>query len=299
MGALIESFATVRGHHEPFAQGALKLADAAIATCLERAGRAAADLDLLVNAGVYRNDNLGEPALAALIQEDVGANTRRWREAHGTFSFNVSNGGAGVVTALYLLDGFLADSIDLGLVVASDAHPGGTVVPGFPFAHVGGAMLLVPGGEDVGFVDFAFDTYPEFESLLSARIGWEERRLRGGHNVLFIDEQPGYADRAVECAVASTRRFLDRMNMHVRDVHLIVPSQLPERFPDMLVRRLELPADRVARVTAELSGVHTAGPIAALEAAERSGRLAEAKHVLFVTVGAGISVGLALYRRPG
>ncbi len=87
MGALIESFATVRGHHEPFAQGALKLADAAIATCLERAGRAAADLDLLVNAGVYRNDNLGEPALAALIQEDVGANTRRWREAHGTFSF--------------------------------------------------------------------------------------------------------------------------------------------------------------------------------------------------------------------
>ncbi len=67
----------------------------------------------------------------------------------------------------------------------------------------------------------------------------------------------------------------------------------------MLVRRLELPADRVARVTAELSGVHTAGPIAALEAAERSGRLAEAKHVLFVTVGAGISVGLALYRRPG
>ena len=298
MGAQIESFATVRGHHEPFHQGALKLADSAIATCLERAGRAAADLDLLINAGVYRDDNLGEPALAALIQEDVGANPKRWREAHGTFSFDVSNGGAGVITALYLLDGFLADSIDLGVVVASDAHPGGAVEPGFPFSHVGGAILLVPGAPDVGFVGFAFDTYPEFESLFSSRIVWQERRLRGGHNVLSIDEEPGYADRAVECAVASTRRFLEGFGMRPRDVDLIVSSQLPGHFPDTLGRRLELPADRIARVTEELSRAHTAGPIAALEAAERSGSLAEAREVLFVTVGAGISVGLALYRRP-
>ncbi len=299
MGALIEAFATVRGHHEPFHRGALKLADAAIATCLERAGRAAADLDLLINAGVYRDDNLGEPALAALIQEDVGANLRRSREAHGTFSFDVSNGGAGVITGLYLLDGFLEDSIDLGLVVASDAHPGGSVEPVFPFAHAGGAMLLVPGGADVGFVGFAFDTYPEFESLFSARLYWEERRLRGGHNVLLIDEAPGYAERAVECAVASTRRFLARFGMRPRDVDLVIPSQLPGRFPDTLGRRLEIAGDRIARVGEDLRGVHTAGPIAALEAAEQSGLLAEAEHVLFVAVGAGISVGMALYRRPG
>lgn len=299
MGAQIESFATVRGHHEPFHQGALKLADAAIATCLERAGRSAADLDLLINAGVYRDDNLGEPALAALIQEDVGANPRRWREAHGTFSFDVANGGAGVITALYLLDGFLADSIDLGLVVASDAHPGGAVTPGFPFAHVGGAMLLVPGGDGAGFIGFSFDTYPEFASLFTASMGWEERRLRGGHNVLSIDEEPGYAARCVDCAVASTRRFLERFGLRPRDIDLVVPSQLPGRFPDTLERRLELPADRIARVTEELSRVHTAAPIAALEAAEKSGRLAEAEHLLFVTVGAGISVGLALYKNPG
>ncbi len=87
--------------------------------------------------------------------------------------------------------------------------------------------------------------------------------------------------------------------MRPRDVDLIVSSQLPGRFPDTLARRLELSRDRIAGVTDELSGIHTAAPIAALEAAERSGRLAEARQLLFVTVGAGISVGLALYRRAG
>lgn len=299
MGAQIESFATVHARHGPFAQKALRLADAAVDACLERAGRSAADLDLLINAGVYRDDNMGEPALAALIQEDIGANLRQSREAHGTFSFDVANGGAGVVTALYLLDGFLADSIDLGLLVASDAHPGGTVSPGFPFAHVGGAMLLVPGAEGVGFQGFSFDTYPEFESLFSAKLDWQERPVLGGHNVLVIDQEPGYADRALDCAVASTRRFLGRFGLKPRDIDLVVPSQLPGRFPDLLGRRLELSADRIARANGELAGAHTAGPIVALEAAEKSGRLAEAEHLLFVTVGAGISVGLALYIRAG
>jgi 3-oxoacyl-[acyl-carrier-protein] synthase III len=36
--------------------------------------------------------------------------------------------------------------------------------------------------------------------------------------------------------------------------------------------------------------------MAALEGALRSGRLAQARNALFVTAGAGISVGLALYR---
>jgi 3-oxoacyl-[acyl-carrier-protein] synthase III len=87
--------------------------------------------------------------------------------------------------------------------------------------------------------------------------------------------------------------------MRPRDIDLVLPSQLPDRFPDTLGRRLELPGDRIARVGEGLRGVHTAGPVAALEAAERSGLLAEAEHVLFVAVGAGISVGMALYRRPG
>ena len=91
-------------------------------------------MDLLVNAGIYRDRNLGEPALAAMIQEDIGANPEDPHSgAHGTFSFDISNGTCGVLTALQIVDGFLrSHTIDCALVVASDADPGHGLSDGFP-----------------------------------------------------------------------------------------------------------------------------------------------------------------------
>jgi hypothetical protein len=39
-----------------------------------RCGLDAEKVDVLVNAGLYHDRNLGEPALAPLIQDDLGAN---------------------------------------------------------------------------------------------------------------------------------------------------------------------------------------------------------------------------------
>jgi hypothetical protein len=48
---------------------------------------------------IYRDRNLGEPALAALIQDDISANPEDpHKNAHGTFSFDVANGTCGVLT---------------------------------------------------------------------------------------------------------------------------------------------------------------------------------------------------------
>ena len=170
MGTRIEAVATAHAGRGPFRQGALKLADAAARACLARAHLEAGDIDLLINAGLYREDNLTEPALAALIQEDIGANPGHPpREgAHGTFSFDVANGGCGVLTALELLDGFVrSGTIQTGLVVASDSEPDDS--ESFPFPAVGGAVLVRPtrGGE--GFVDFAFETFDEAAGSLRER----------------------------------------------------------------------------------------------------------------------------------
>ena len=53
---------------------ARRLADDAARTCFSLAGCQPSDVDMLINVGVYREDSMGEPALAALIQEDIGAN---------------------------------------------------------------------------------------------------------------------------------------------------------------------------------------------------------------------------------
>jgi 3-oxoacyl-[acyl-carrier-protein] synthase III len=58
-----------------------------------------------------------------------------------------------------------------------------------------------------------------------------------------------------------------------------------------------VPGDRVAYVEENLVGAYSTGSIAALEAAFRSGRLAEARNTLMLAAGAGITVALALYRQ--
>ena len=125
MGTVIEQVCLTDGGWRT-RHSALRLAVKAAKHCLDEAGRNADDVDLLINAGIYRDRNLAEPALAALIQEDIGANPEDPHEqAHGTFSFDVSNGSCGVLTALQIVDGFLKSrAIDLALVVASDADPG-------------------------------------------------------------------------------------------------------------------------------------------------------------------------------
>ena len=82
-----------RGRHS-----ALHLAVTAAKDCLQRAGCDPGELDLVINAGIYRDRNLGEPAFAALIQDDIGANPEDPHAgAHGTFSFDVANGACGVL----------------------------------------------------------------------------------------------------------------------------------------------------------------------------------------------------------
>ena len=73
MRARIEAAATSR-RHALLRRGALHLSDAAARRCLARAHHRADELDLIVNVGMYKNHGLAEPALASLIQEDLGAN---------------------------------------------------------------------------------------------------------------------------------------------------------------------------------------------------------------------------------
>jgi 3-oxoacyl-[acyl-carrier-protein] synthase-3 len=302
MAALIESVAVAASHRPLFQKGALQLADEAASECLHRSGRRPAELDLLVNAGVYRERCLAEPALAAMIQEDLGSNAALSSNAlsHGTFSFDVANGGAGVVTAIELISGFIASrTIDLGLVVASDSNPGiGTT---FPFPNAGGAALLRPAAAGAGFTRFLSRTYPEHAASFESHIEWRERPgahpfTARGENVLVLNERSDFAPNAGQCASAAVRELLEQQGLRAHDIDLLVASAYPRTFALDLAQRLELSEERVAQPDASLCGAHTAGILGALEPAWRSGQLSAARHALFVAVGAGITVAAALYR---
>ena len=304
MGTRIEAACALTrgGPRKATARG---LADAAARACLAHAGREPGDVDMLINAGIYREDNMGEPALAALIQEDIGANPGEPPVgAHGTFSFDLLNGACGVITAIQLESGLLRSGvIRYGAIVTSDVDPDAGSRGAAALRPAGGAMLL--GWDDgiAGFTDFHTETFPEYADLYTAGLMWQGRRgIRfprqgAGRHELVIDEKPGYQARLADCAEEATRNFLRQLGMDMAEVDLLVPAPSAPGFLDPLRERLGVPGDRVAYTPEDLEGTHTTGPITALQAAIRSGRLGEAGNTLMLAAGSGITVALALYRQ--
>jgi 3-oxoacyl-[acyl-carrier-protein] synthase III len=297
MGTIIEATAIAVAQERSMAPGALEAVDAAARLCLERAGRTAGELDLLINAGVYHDKILSEPAFAALIQEDIGANLNQPPGAatHGTFSFDVSNGGCGLLTGIHLVDGMLASgTAKLGMVVVSDMDPEPGVSRGFGFPAVGGAVLLSADAYRPGFTAFRFATFPEFAELFQGYVDWQEDAgfADHGRNLLTVEIAEPYAARALECAESTVRELAAAEALDLAEVDLLVATASLAGFGDALAERLGVAAEHVASPPDGLANAHTAAPAVALESAA----LAAARTTLFVSVGAGITTAAALHR---
>jgi 3-oxoacyl-[acyl-carrier-protein] synthase-3 len=271
------------------------LADEVARRAVRHAGLVPADVDLLVNAGLYHDRNLGEPALAALIQEDIGANPEDPHAGgHGTFSFDVANGSCGILTGLQIADGFLrAGTIRHALIVASDARPGRRLAPGFPFGATGAAVVCGwrPDGHGIRAFRFAEPTAATDAEApdggLRATVGFV-----GGRNRLTIAEQPGFAATAGGAAAEVAAKLLADRGLQPGDVDLVVANPLTRAFLDAVAARLGIERSKMVEPDGA-QRAHTAGLGLALAAATAGGRLDE-RTVLLVSAGAGPVAGAAL-----
>ncbi|KUI30357.1 3-oxoacyl-ACP synthase [Mycobacterium sp. IS-1742] len=295
MGTIIDQVAVTRGGWRD-RHSALHLAVAAARSCLDAARRDPDDLSLLVNAGIYRDKNLGEPALAALIQEDIGANPEDPHDglrdgAHGTFSFDISNGSCGVLTGLQVVDGFLRSrAATHALITAGDADPGRGMSRHFPFSPVGAALLCDWTDDDSGLGRVSWVSDPDDGKSFRATVGSADAR-----NVLRFTESGDLDDRLAEAAAHAARICLDDAGLRVPDVDVVVAAPGRPDYAAALAERLDLGAGRI--VVADDENAHTASLAAALKGALTD--LPPGALILIVAAGAGITAGAALYRAPG
>ena len=291
MGTTIEGLSVVEGGWRT-RHSALGLSVGATRAALRDAGLRPADVDLLLNAGVYHDRNLGEPALAPLIQADAGINAGDPTPGGiGTFSFDIANGGCGVLTALQIADGFLRSrTVTTALIVAGDADPGSGLAVDFPFEPAAGAVVCRWTDTERGLASFRWCNCPDGGATFRASIG-----LQHGRNVLSIGEDPGFAEQAAETAARAARALLRDHRLCAEDIELVVGSPAGPTFMKRIAMELGLPDDRLV---AARPGLHTAAFIAALETARQRepGRWSEAGNVLLVCGASGLTGGAALYR---
>jgi 3-oxoacyl-[acyl-carrier-protein] synthase-3 len=275
------------------ARSARRLANSAALACIERSGLTPDDVDMLINAGLYRDRNLGEPAMAALIQEDIGANPEDPHAGgHGTFSFDVANGACGVLTALQIADGFLrAGTLQHALVVTSDANPGFGLAPNFPFSPQGAAAMCSYTEGPAGLVGMSWLVEEDGRDLFNVVVG-----LHRGHNELRVNTEPGFVDRAAACAAKVTADLLGQHEIGLDDVDLVVASPLSPEFLQAYGGFVGIDSERLVNVDGAAK-VHTAGLLVGVDAAMTDGRWDAAGTILLVSAGAGITAGAALLKK--
>jgi 3-oxoacyl-[acyl-carrier-protein] synthase-3 len=291
MATTIDSVAVVAGnvvHHD-----AERLADRAVRDALAAATIKPTDVDLLLNTGLFHDRMLGEPALAALIQEDVGANPDDPHgEGHGTFSFDVANGSAGVLSALQIADGFLrTGTIRRAVIVASDANPGHGMAPRFPYDPAGAALVCGWDPGDCGVAAIRWMTVPDASARRQAVI-----RLEHGHNQLLVDEDEAFAAEAAACAATVVEEILDEHGVRPDDVTSVAAAPFENAFIDELVPHTRIAPERFVR-PGPRPRFHTAGLIASMAQVTCRRPAAGGELVLLVAAGAGISAGAALLLR--
>lgn len=291
MGAVIDRVDLTRGGWRN-RHRALHLAVAAAKSCLRKGGHDPDDLDLLINVGIYRDKNLAEPALAALIQQDVGANPENPHDdGHGTFSFDIANGTCGVLTALQIVDGFLrSHAISRALVVASDADPGRGMSEHFPFSPAGAALMCHWTDDDYGLGRVHWANVPDGGENFRATVGFEDAR-----NVLRFTASAAMDEQFAAAGAQVARSCLKEASLEPSDVDLIVAAPARHGYRAALARHLEVPAERIT--VADDERMHTASLVAALQ--RGSGRISRDTRVLLVAAGAGVTAGAALYRHGG
>jgi 3-oxoacyl-[acyl-carrier-protein] synthase III len=284
---------------DPATGGSIAHAAAAADECLRRAGVHPEQIDLLINTGVYRDENMAEPAMAALVQKRLGMNLDYVTDPapHPAFSFDLMNGACGVLNAVQVAGAFLAaGETEYALVVSSDAHPSGRIdVAGFPYATLGAAMLLRRTVDDT--TGFGRVHTAEVTAGPDGVTGYIDLGGVGadGRERIEVRRDADHTRRLVALAAAEARRAAAVEGAGLSRT-LFVASQPTPTFAVEVADRLGIPADAVVTVDGAARDPHSSALTLAYHQAVESGQAAQYPQVLFLAAGAGPTAACAFYR---
>lgn len=280
--------------------GSVALQTEAARRCLGSSGTDAAAVGLMINVGVYRDENIVEPAMATLVQQRLGLNADpidAGAGGPGTFSFDIANGSCGFLNAVQVAAAYL--TLNPGrraLILAGDDHPSKASHDEFPYTPAGAAALLasVPGEETGGFSPVHHACGPADYHGLD---GFNDisRHAGDGRRRVSIERDGEYHDRLLAFAVTTVNEFLERHAVARNAVKLVASNPSPD-FMANLAAGTGIPTGGMVDAHAVHGDTHTASVLTGFHEGIHRGLVHPGDLVLFVCAGSGLSVSCALYR---
>lgn len=275
----------------PVQRSSVGQAVAAGKRCLAASHYEPEDVRLLVNAGVYRDGHVCEPAMACAIQRRLGINVEF--QGRRTLAFDLLNGGCGMLSGLHVVCSLLgAGEASVGMVVSSEVDCDRRVDPSYPYPSSGAAVLvdLAPRA-GTGFGAFAFETNEAAAGLYTSAVS-----LSVPHGHLTLSRKAELEEAYLSLARVAVERALDEERLRRSDVTRVVPAQLSAGFLARLPQAIGFPRELVVDATAKLADTLTTSTLLALDRSLAERPAAHGETALLLAFGSGVTVGATTYR---
>jgi 3-oxoacyl-[acyl-carrier-protein] synthase-3 len=275
-------------------QAASDLSVPAARAALERAGRRAVEIDLVIVATA--TPDMPFPATAALVADAIGATP--------AVAYDLSAASTGFVYAAAqawaaVASGLASRALVIGAEVLSRVVDWSDRDTAILFGDGAAAAVIEPVGEG-GFLGFELGADGAGASDILLPAGGSRRpasteTLAEGLHTTRMNGQAIYrfSNRATP---DSAGRLLDACGIAAGDIDHYAPHQSNRRIIDSTARRLGIPSERVLVNVDRVGNTSSASIPLVLAEADREGRLAAGDAILMTAVGAGLTWGSAVLR---
>jgi 3-oxoacyl-[acyl-carrier-protein] synthase III len=275
--------------------GSVALVKRAAEDCLARSIHERSSIDLLLFAGVYRDEFICEPAIATMATGELRINdTVESPEARKTFAFDVFNGGIGFLNACHMGVQMIRAGKSLRVMVAaSEVENNARIKPELRRGvRETGSALILDEAEDgrTGFGGFVF-------KYATDHIGDFEAYTHFADGKTFLDvEQTGELEaHYLQTIPDAVEALLEAEGLTLDQIKVVVPPQISSEFITELAAWLNVPRERMVDVAAEDADLFTSSLACALRHALDRGLVRPGDVGLIISAGAGVQVGCAIY----
>lgn len=263
--------------------------------CLNSSGYTCKDIETIIFSGVYRDEFICEPAIAALLAGTLEINANSSPDGPDkAFVFDIFNGSIGFLNAcyigMYLINlkrtrNVLVCTSEINNEVSGNNSGTGVLA-------TGAAMILdmAPDVECVGFDSFFFRYFTDHIHLLTSYL----EQIKG-KTFLKVNRHEALHDRYLSCIHETVCDYQKIYGMDINSINAIIAPLISEEFVDRFRRMMKLDRERI--VTCHGSSDYFTSSIPyGLYKVKKERMVKRGDTALIITVGTGIQVGCCLYR---
>ena len=274
----------------------------AAVNAMEMAGISSAELDMIIVATI--TSEMAMPSCACLVQKEIGA--------ENAFAFDVSAACSGFVYALEVADRYVKNAPEMKILVIGaetlsarvDWQDRNTCVL---FGDGAGACIVTGSKDNGGLLASQLYSDGRLWELLSLET--LPRRYCPVVDYDMIPDRNSFCDGSAFNMVGrdvfkyavremgdAVENLLNRENISVDDVDLLIPHQANIRILKSLAERVNLSFTKVYTTIEKYGNSSAASLPIALDEANREGRLQKGDLLLFSVFGGGFTWGVVLWR---